>query len=80
MGPLFTVISLPRVGQVHVYFRARLLAMQCDPGPETLAVRLVTEDQVPWDEIAFPTVRETLRRYFADCKAGAFGVHEFDLP
>jgi ADP-ribose pyrophosphatase YjhB (NUDIX family) len=80
MGPLLTVISLPRVGQVHVYFRAQLLSAQCDLGIETLAVRLVTEDQVPWDQIAFPTVRETLRRSFADRKTGAFGVHEFDLP
>jgi len=80
MGPLFTVISVARVGQVHVYFRARLLSEQCDPGPETLAVRLAAEAEVPWAEIAFPTVRETLRRYFADRRAGAFGVHPFDLP
>jgi ADP-ribose pyrophosphatase YjhB (NUDIX family) len=80
MGPLLTLISVPRVSQVHVYFRARLLSEQFDPGPETLAVRLVAQEQVPWDDIAFPTVRETLRRYFADRQAGAFGVHEFNLP
>jgi len=80
MGPLLTAISAPNVGQVHVYFRARLLSAQCDPGPETLAVRLVAENQIPWAEIAFPTVRETLRRYFVNRKAGTFGVHEFDLP
>ncbi|MDR2991364.1 MAG: NUDIX hydrolase [Burkholderiaceae bacterium] len=80
MGPLFTLISVARVAQVHVYFRARLLSAQCDPGPETLAVRLAAETEVPWDEIAFPSVRETLRRYFADRRAGTFGVHEFDLP
>jgi ADP-ribose pyrophosphatase YjhB (NUDIX family) len=79
MGPLFTLVSVPRVGQVHVYFRARLLSAQFDPGPETLAVQLAAEDQIPWSEIAFPTVRETLHCYFADRKAGAFGVHEFDL-
>jgi ADP-ribose pyrophosphatase YjhB (NUDIX family) len=80
MGPLLTVISVAHVGQVHVYFRARLLSAQCDPGPETLAVRLATEAEVPWAEIAFPTVRESLRRFFADRQAGAFNVHEFNLP
>lgn len=80
MGPLLTVISVARVGQVHVYFRARLLSPQCDPGSETLAVQLAAESQVPWEQLAFPTVRETLRRYFADRQAGAFGVHTFDLP
>jgi len=80
MGPLLTVISVPHAGQVHVFFRARLTSEQFDPGPETLAVQLAAEADIPWDEIAFATVRETLRRYFTDRNAGAFGVHEFDLP
>jgi ADP-ribose pyrophosphatase YjhB (NUDIX family) len=79
MGPTFTLISVPRVSQVHVYFRARLLSENFDPGPESLEVQLVTENQVPWDEIAFFTVRETLLRFFADRKTGTFGFHQFNL-
>jgi ADP-ribose pyrophosphatase YjhB (NUDIX family) len=79
MGPLFTLMSVPRVGQVHMYYRARLLSTTFDPGIETIEARLFTEDQIPWDEIAFHTVRDTLKHYFADQQRGSFGFHHFDL-
>ena len=79
MGALFTVMSVPRVGQVHLYYRARLLSEHFDPGFETVEARLFTEDQIPWDEIAFRTVRETLEHYFEDRRRGAFGVHTLDI-
>ena len=76
---LFTVMSVPRVGQVHLYYRARLTSEVFDPGHETLEARLFREDEIPWDELAFRTVRETLLRYFADQRAGRFGTHAFDI-
>jgi ADP-ribose pyrophosphatase YjhB (NUDIX family) len=79
LGSLFTLMSVPRVGQVHMYYRARLLSDQFHPGPETIEARLFTEEQIPWDEIAFRTVRETLEHYFADRRTGQFGVHVFDI-
>jgi ADP-ribose pyrophosphatase YjhB (NUDIX family) len=79
MGPLFTLMNVAQVGQVHMYFRARLRSTRFDPGYETIEARLFTEDQVPWDEIAFRTVRETLRCYFADRARGAFGFHCVDV-
>jgi ADP-ribose pyrophosphatase YjhB (NUDIX family) len=75
MEDLFTVLSVPRVGQVHLFYRARLLSDQFDPGHETIEAQLFTEDEIPWDEIAFRTVRETLLCYFADRRAGRFDVH-----
>ena len=45
------------------------------PGPETIEARLFREDEVPWDQIAFRTVRETLVHYFADRTQGVFPVH-----
>jgi ADP-ribose pyrophosphatase YjhB (NUDIX family) len=75
MEDLFTVLSVPRVGQVHLFYRARLLSEQFDPGHETIEAQLFTEDEIPWDEIAFRTVRETLLCYFADRRAGRFDVH-----
>jgi ADP-ribose pyrophosphatase YjhB (NUDIX family) len=65
---LFTVLSVVHVGQVHLFYRARMLDATLDPGPETLEARLFHEHEVPWDEIAFRTVRETLRHYYA-CRA-----------
>jgi ADP-ribose pyrophosphatase YjhB (NUDIX family) len=76
---LFTVLNVVRVGQVHFFYRAQLQDTRFAPGPETIEARLFREDEVPWDELAFRTVRLTLERYFADRKAGAFGIHCVDV-
>jgi hypothetical protein len=49
------------------------------PGPETLEARLFREHEVPWDEIAFRTVRRTLEHFFEDRQRGSFGVHAGDI-
>lgn len=79
MGELFTLMSVARVGQVHMYYRARLRSPEFDPGFETIEARLFTEDQIPWEEIAFHTVRKTLELYFADRRKGHFGMHTVDI-
>jgi ADP-ribose pyrophosphatase YjhB (NUDIX family) len=79
LGPMFTMISVPYISQVHVIYRARLLDLDFAPGEETLEVRLFREDEIPWDEIAFRTISQSLRLFFADRKAGSFGVHTGDL-
>lgn len=76
---LFSVLNVVRVGQVHLFYRARLLDIDFAPGPESLEVQLFTEDQVPWEELAFRTVKETLARYFSDRRKGQFGVHCADI-
>jgi ADP-ribose pyrophosphatase YjhB (NUDIX family) len=72
---LFTVYNLPHVNQVYVMFRARLLAPEFSAGAESLDVRLFSESQVPWQELAFATIRGTLMHYFDDRNANAFRVH-----
>lgn len=72
---LFTLLNVARVGQVHIYYRARLLSERLAPGPETLEARLFAEHEIPWDELAFRTVHETLRHYFDDRRRGCFAVH-----
>lgn len=72
---LYTLLNVVRVGQLHLFYRARLLDTDFAPGPETIEAQLFTEDDIPWDELAFRTVRMTLEHYFADRRAGAFGVH-----
>lgn len=76
---LFTLLNVARAGQVHLFYRARLTSDQFAPGHETIEARLFSEDEIPWDEIAFRTVKETLERYFADRRNGAFGVHTVDI-
>ncbi len=79
MHGLFTLINVPRVGQVHFFYRATLLSDQFNPGFETMQAHLFSEADIPWDQIAFRTVRDTLERYFADAKKGAFAMHQFDI-
>ena len=79
MGAFFSAMSIPRVGQVHVFYLARLLHDRFDPGHESLEARLFTEHDLPWDELAFTTVRETLKCFFADHRRGQYVVHDVDI-
>ena len=79
LGPLFTFLNVVRVGQLHLYFRARLLDTEFAPGPETIEAQLFREDEIPWDELAFRTVRETLKHYFEDRRRGQFELHSADI-
>ena len=76
---LFTLLNVVRVGQVHLFYRARLLDTRFDPGPESIEAQLFHEHEIPWDQLAFRTVRETLQRFFADRKRGRFELHVADI-
>ena len=79
LGAPFSMISVPRVNQVHLFYRARLLHLDFKPGAESLEVALYEEAEIPWKEIAFRTVGATLRHWFADRAHGAFGFHSEDI-
>jgi ADP-ribose pyrophosphatase YjhB (NUDIX family) len=79
LGEPFSMISVPQVNQVHLFYRARLLDLEFKPGEESLEVALFDEAQLPWKEIAFRTVGATLRHWFADRKGGLFQFHAEDL-
>lgn len=76
---LYAVLNVVRAGQVHLFYRARLLDTRFDPGPETIEARLFDEASVPWDQLAFRTVHETLTRWFADRRRGQFTLHCADI-
>ena len=79
LGELFSLLSVPHVGQVHLFYRARLLDRDFAAGEETLEVALFDESQIPWDAIAFRTTATTLRHFFADRKTGAFRLHAGEI-
>ena len=79
VGEPFSMISVPYVNQVHVFYLARLHALEFRPGEETLEVRMFTEAEIPWDQVAFRTVGLTLKRWLEDRAKGAFGFHAEDL-
>ncbi len=75
MGELFSMIDVPHVEQVHLFYRAQLVNEQFDPGPESLEARLFEEHEIPWDSLAFRTVSQSLRWFFEDRQRGAFTLH-----
>jgi ADP-ribose pyrophosphatase YjhB (NUDIX family) len=77
---LYCIVSVPHISQVHVIFRARLLALEFAPGEETAEVALFREAEVPWDQIAFRSITLALRHFFADREAGRFILHNDDIP
>jgi ADP-ribose pyrophosphatase YjhB (NUDIX family) len=79
LGPLFTMIDVTSVEQLHIFYRARLLDLDFAAGAETLEVRLFAEADIPWDRIAFRTVDTTLRLFFEDRSRGSFGTHTSEI-
>ncbi|MES2832772.1 MAG: NUDIX hydrolase [Pseudomonadota bacterium] len=80
---LFSLLNVPHVDQVHLFYRATLLDLDYAAGTESLEVKLFSEKDMPWGDIAFPTVSNTLRYFFADHakvrEGGDYGVHAYDL-
>jgi hypothetical protein len=62
-----------------VIFLARLLDLDFSAGAESLEVRLFAEHQIPWEELAFPSIERALRLYFEDRRRDGFGTHMADI-
>ena len=63
INALLGVYSIPRIGQVHLIYRANLLSPELNPGIETSDTRFVTYDEIPWDDLAFPSVYWSLKHH-----------------
>jgi len=84
IGELYSVLNVPHVHQVHMFYLAKLNDLDFAPGEESLEVALFNEADIPWDDLAFPTVIHTLRCFFADRAAGkladgSFRLHTLDI-
>jgi ADP-ribose pyrophosphatase YjhB (NUDIX family) len=66
IGSLLAVVNVVHAHQVHVMFRARMASPTFAAGTESLEVVLARAEDIPWTEIAFPSVEFALRRYLAD--------------
>ena len=75
IGELYALYNIPHINQVYILFRARLLDLAFSAGAETLEATLFAERDVPWDRLAFATVRNTLMHYYSDRKAGDYKFH-----
>jgi len=76
---LFAVYNLPRISQVYMMYFGRLRNGKATAGEETLEVGLYRQSEVPWDDLAFPVVTETLTRYFERRQDRTREVHYADI-
>lgn len=87
-GELFSMVTSPAGHQVHLFYLAAMPSPEYDIGPETLEAQLFSENEIPWDDIAFRSSYYTLKLFFADRAQGLFSedhlsgqfrVHTIDL-
>jgi ADP-ribose pyrophosphatase YjhB (NUDIX family) len=71
---LYRIFDVPYINQVYMFYRCDLDNGEYGVGPESLETELYEEQNIPWDQIAFPVVAETLREFFADSPSGEFPV------
>ncbi len=71
IGPLYSLLNVPHAEQVHLFYLATMKTPEFAAGEESLEVALFHEHESPWDELAFPTIKQTLEWFFADRAAGA---------
>jgi ADP-ribose pyrophosphatase YjhB (NUDIX family) len=76
---LYTVFSLPHISQAYMFFRADLCDLEFSSGEESLDVQLFREQDIPWDNLAFPVISESLEFYFSDRRDGVYPVRSREL-
>lgn len=76
---LYCTYSIPHISQVYMMYRGTLVDGFSEPGEESLQTQLYSESEIPWDELAFPVIKESLKLYFADRKQGAFPVRNGEI-
>ena len=70
IGPLYSLLNVPHAEQVHLFYLATMQSPEFSAGDESLEVSLFYQHEIPWDKLAFPTVKQTLEWFFADRAAG----------
>ena len=75
IGDLLALVDVPHARQVHIFFRATLRRDDYGAGIESLETRLFDEAEIPWEDMAFPSVTYALRRYVEDRARGTHEIH-----
>lgn len=79
IGELYCVFNIPQISQVYLMYRGEIIDGNFGVGEESIEAGLFAEEAIPWDELAFPSIKRTLRYYFSDRKLGQFPVRVEDL-
>jgi len=76
---LFCTVSIPHISQVYIMYHGLLIDGVAKPGAESLETKLFTEDQIDFDTLAFPVIRESLKLYFSDKNNGLLNIHNGEM-
>jgi len=68
----YALYNICHVDQIYLLFRARLIDRRFQAGSESLEVKLFSENDIPWQEIAFRVITATLLQYLDDRRNGHF--------
>ena len=79
INQLYTLYNLPHINQVHIFYLAQMHKPEFTSGVESLKTELMTEAEIPWDQIAFPAVKDTLEHYFNELKNDSFTLRVADV-
>lgn len=75
----YALFNICHVNQIYLIFRGRLVDNHIEAGSESTEVRLFSEADIPWDQIAFTVIEATLRLYYKDRPSGLFPFHVGDI-
>lgn len=75
----YGLYNICHVNQIYLMFRAQLDGLDFSPGKESLEVQLFAEKEIPWKDLAFPVIEQTLTRYVVDRLGGVFPFHIEDI-
>ena len=70
IGPMIASVDVVQARQVHIFFAATMTSPEFEAGEETLETRLVDPDAIPWDDLAFPSVRIAVQQFLDNCRTG----------
>jgi ADP-ribose pyrophosphatase YjhB (NUDIX family) len=76
---LYTMFSLPHISQIYLFYRGELADLDFAAGEETLEVALFREHEIPWENLAFPVITETLQHFFSDRISGQYPVRSTSI-
>lgn len=79
IGSALAMVNVVHVRQVHLFYRARMLDEAFAAGAESLEAKLLPPDQIPWEELAFPSIRFCLESWLRDRDAGREDFHSMDV-
>ncbi|WP_437880327.1 NUDIX hydrolase [Pseudomonas sp. LRF_L74] len=71
----YSIFSVPAISEVYIVFRAIALEDTGRYGPETMDCRFFAPEEIPWEQIYYPAIRQILERYIAERRAGSYGIY-----